>query len=249
MGGALLGQWVRSTQYAFTVVDPGLESVPPNARLVRDADALGEAQFDTIIVAVKPQLIDAVLPAYAGRLSESGLIVSIAAGYSADRFRDIFAHAPVIRLMPNLAAAVGKGVNGLFATPDVSAEDRADIVALMSLTGISIWVGGEDELDRVTVIASSGVGFFFEIARSFVAASERLGFNRNEARDLVLGAFAGAAELARQSDLDLETLRNNVTSKQGVTLAGLDQLRRDGMLDGLSDRTLQAAYARAIELR
>ena len=249
MGGALLERWVLSECYEFSVVDPVAESVPEGAHLFRTAEALRGQKFDLIIIALKPQMIDQFVPEYAEYLVPSGLLVSIAAGYAVERLRAHFASVPTIRLMPNLPASIGRGVNGLFATPDVSAKDRKDITDLMDLTGLSIWVESEDVLDRVTVLASCGVGFFFEIARSFVAAAGALEFDPGQARELVLTAFSGAADLAIRSDLDLATLRNNVTSKNGVTQAGLEQLRQDGILDSLTLQTFQAAYARAVELR
>ena len=89
----------------------------------------------------------------------------------------------------------------------------------------------------------------FEIARSYVAAAEAMGFEPAMAHSLVLDTMAGAIEMARQSDETLETLRNNVTSKNGTTAAGLAALRQDGQLDTLLENTTRAAYARAVELR
>ena len=98
-------------------------------------------------------------------------------------------------------------------------------------------------------MSGSGPGYVFEIMRSYVEASKGLGFDEETARALVFDTITGTVETARQSDVSLEELRNSVTSKNGTTQAGLDELRRDGQLDTLLDKTVQAAYRRAAELR
>lgn len=249
MGGALLAQWVKREGASITVVDPAASEVPAPAALHSDIGSLTTSSFDLIIVAVKPQMIDEVMPAYTSLLAPNGLIASIAAGYMADRLADLFGTRQIVRIMPNLPAQIGRGVSGLFALPGTSAEHRGEIEALMRLAGGVVWVETEDALDRVTAIAGSGPGYVFEIARCFVEAAKQLGFTEEQARDLVLDTMAGTVEMARSSEETLETLRNNVTSKNGVTQAGLEQFHQDKRLAKLFEDVTQAAYERAVELR
>lgn len=249
MGGALLAQWVKRDGAAITVVDPAARDVPAPAKLVGDVSALAPASFDLIIVAVKPQMIEEVMPAYKPLLVKNGFIASIAAGYMADRLADLFGTAQIVRIMPNLPAEIGRGVSGLFALAEVSAKHRDDIEALMRLAGGTVWVDTEDALDRVTAIAGSGPGYVFEMARCFVEAAKQLGFTDEQARDLVLDTMAGTVEMAKSSNETLETLRNNVTSRNGVTQAGLEQFHKDDRLAKLFEAVTQAAYKRAVELR
>lgn len=249
MGGALLAQWVKDDSASISVVDPAVSDVPNGARLYKDIDALETKSFDLIIVAVKPQMIDDLMPAYKSFLAPDGFVASIAAGYMAERLADLFGTDRIVRVMPNLPAEIGQGVSGLFALPDVSPEHREEIDALMRLAGGVVWVDTEDALDRVTAIAGSGPGYVFEIARCFVEAAKRLGFTDEQARDLVLDTMAGTVEMARSSSETLETLRNNVTSKNGVTQAGLEQFHTDQRLAKLFEAVTQAAYERAVELR
>ena len=117
-------------------------------------------------------------------------------------------------------------------------------------TGTAITVDAEDKLDRVTAVAGSGPGYVFEIARTYVAAAQELGFSAQEARAMVLGTMAGTVAMAQADEAgDLEALRNSVTSKGGTTAAGLDALNGDDTLTRLMRSTLQAAYDRAVELR
>ena len=249
MGGALLKAWAENTGHMFTVADPANPDLPDNVSLVSSVAELGEQSFDYLIVALKPQLIDEVLPAYLPRLATDGVISSIAAGYSAGK---LAAHAPgrsVIRIMPNLPAIIGRGVSGLYAHGDVGKTASQEIEQLALCSGEIVWVDSEDMLDRLTAVAGSGPGYVFEMLRAYVEAAQELGFSEEDARNLVLGTVRGTLEMAHASDQPLENLRNNVTSKGGTTAAGLDALNGTGKFSALINETLLAAYQRAVELR
>lgn len=249
MGGALLAQWTRSPDWTFSVVDPFTQEVPDGANLFKGRESLPDLKFDLLIVAVKPQMIDAIIPAYRDCLLPSGLVASIAAGCSVARLKAVSGASAVIRIMPNLPALIGQSVSGLYASPDCSADQKAAVEALMQWAGTTVWVEDEDALDRVTAVAGSGPGYVFEIARTYIAAAEELGFSHSQARELVLGTMAGAVEMARQSQESVESLRNSVTSKNGTTEAGLEALNADDTLTALMQRTIRAAYDRAVKLR
>lgn len=249
MGSALLSQWVSGPE-SITVVDPVASDLPESVRLLRDGAQIASEPFDCIIAAVKPQLIDEVMPAYRENLAPGGYLLSIAAGYSAVRLSQLMGDAPVVRTMPNLPAAIGRGVSGICPGPHSSADHLVHAEAFMRRAGATITVDSEEKLDRVTAVAGSGPGYVFEIARAYAEAAMAQGFDEEEAREMVLGTMGGAVAMASEpSAPDLEELRNSVTSKGGTTAAGLDALNED---NGLSDRlhaTLQAAYDRAVELR
>lgn len=249
MGGALLRRWLDQPGYRFTVVSPSGRTMPSGVTSVRSADALAAAKFDVIVLAVKPQMIPAVLPAYPRLVSETGCFVSIAAGYSIDSLEGLVGNRPMVRIMPNMPVQVGKGVSAVFANPQTSPEHRRTVETLMKTTGKLIWVETEDQIDRLTAIVGSGPGYVYEIARCWTKAAHGLGFPEDEARAMVLQTLAGAIELAVGSEVSLDELRNGVTSKNGTTAAGLSALNRDASLDNLLQQTVEAAYARAIELR
>lgn len=248
MGGALLSRWATLDAFQFTVVDPVVAEVPTGVRLVSEASALSGSKFDAIVVALKPQMIDDVMPVYSDHLATDGIIFSIAAGYAIERLSKLM-NAPVIRIMPNLPAAIGKGVSGLYRGLNIDAHHVASLEELMSTAGDFVWVDSEDKLDREMAIAGSGPGFIFEICRAYVASAVELGFSEDEARTLVLGTIAGTVEMAQTSDESLAELRNAVTSKGGTTAEGLKALNGDGQLDELMKDMVKAAYERAIELR
>ena len=248
MGGALLGNWVKSGD-VFTITDPALEAAPPETELARDTGELAGRTFDVIIIGLKPQLIDKVIPAYASMLKGDGYVLSMAAGCSIERIKGVTNNAPVVRVMPNLPAAVGQGVSAICASDDASDAHLAHTQKIMALTGTAITVDDEDKIDRFTGVAGSGPGYIFEFARTFVEAAMDLGFDKESARSMVLGTMAGATEMARASDEDLASLRNSVTSKGGTTAAGLDAFNGDGTISKRLNATTQAAYERALELK
>lgn len=249
MGGALLARWLDDDQFTFTAVSPSGRQMPAGVEVVTDADALGGKTFDIIVIGVKPQMIADVMPTYVERLANGGMFLSMAAGFSAASLENIIGHAAMIRVMPNMPVRVGKGVSALYANGNADKGHRRQIEALMATTGELIWVDTEDQMDRFTAIAGSGPGYVFEIARCYVKAAESLGFSTEESRAMVLQTIAGAIEMAFQSEDSLETLRNSVTSKNGATAAGLAALNGDQMLDSRLQSTVDAAYARTVELR
>lgn len=249
MGGALLRQWIRLDSAEFTVIDRNLPELPSGALGYAAADEIKGRLFDCLIVAIKPQDIDAVMPNYADFIKEGGFGLSMAAGYSSARLQKTLKTQSIIRIMPNLPSLIGKGVSGLYATPDCNAAQKTLSTDLMNMAGTSIWVETEEGIDRITAIAGSGPGYVFEFARTYVEAAESLGFSREQARVLVLQTIAGTVAMAIDSEDDLQTLRNNVTSKNGTTQAGLNALNSDKGLSKKLKQTVDAAYNRAIELR
>ncbi|MEW4447785.1 pyrroline-5-carboxylate reductase dimerization domain-containing protein [Qipengyuania sp. JC766] len=248
MGGALLNQWKTGPE-KFAIVDPMLESAPEGVSLHRDADEL-DGTFDVIIVAIKPQMIDDVMPRYAELLNDGGYALSIAAGASVARISKALGDAPVVRVMPNLPASIGKGTSGVVAGPGVSQAMQDHAVEMMERAGTVLVVDEEESLDKITAVAGSGPGYVFEIARAYCAAAEGLGFSHDEARTLVLSTMEGTiAQALDGADKSLEDWRNSVTSKGGTTAAGLDALNGSGDLDRLMKATLEAAFHRAEELR
>lgn len=232
------------------MVDPAGAAVPEGVTLTTDPAQIDARRFDCIVAAVKPQLIDDVMPPYADRLAPGGYVLSIAAGYSAQRLSRLMGDAAVVRVMPNLPAALGQGVSGVCPGPHATSGHTAHAETFMRRAGLVVTVDSEDKLDQVTAVAGSGPGYVFEIARAYAEAAMELGFGEEDARAMVLGTMAGAIAMASEPGAaSLEELRNSVTSKAGTTAAGLEALNGDGGLSARLRDTLQAAYGRAVELR
>lgn len=249
MGGALLARWAQLDALSFTVVDPARPDVPDGVSVETSVDALEAGSFDALIVAVKPQLIDAAIPPAAGLLTSGGCAVSIAAGTSAATVSKAAKGAPTIRLMPNMPARIAQGVTGLYADDGCNADHRSLADALGDAVGTALWLESEDQIDRITAAAGSGPGYVFEFARTYEGAAQSLGFDRDQARALTLQTIAGCMALAEETGQSFEELRDSIMSKGGTTAAGVSALNADGGLDDRLNAALSAAYTRACELR
>ncbi|MFW5633483.1 MAG: pyrroline-5-carboxylate reductase [Erythrobacter sp.] len=248
MGGALLENWMRGDE-AFAIVDPQLDRAPQGVSLHSRREEVADRRFDVIVAAIKPQMIDQVMPDYSSMFTDDGYLLSIAAGCSIARLQQVSGGRPVIRVMPNLPAAIGAGVSALCASADASEAQIGHARAMMERTGTVITVEDEDAIDRFTAVAGSGPGYVFELARAYTEAAIALGFDEAQARAMVIGTLQGTIAMAAQSGEELETLRDSVTSKGGTTAAGLTALNGKGELSALLSATLEAAYDRAVELR
>nr|WP_279639076.1 pyrroline-5-carboxylate reductase [Sphingomicrobium sediminis] len=249
MGSALLEYWKKGDE-DFTIVDPAMEEAPDGVRLFADRDAIADETFDVVILAIKPQLIHCVMPDYAANLAEDGYVLSIAAGASIRTISNATGTERIIRVMPNLPAAIGKGASGLTSADAITVRHKAHALDLMSRTGGVVTVADEDALDRVTAVAGSGPGYVFEFARAYVDAASQLGIRTEDARKLVLQTMAGTIALALdRGDQSLAELRDDVTSKGGTTAAGLKALNGSGAVSRAVEDCLAAAYGRAVQLR
>lgn len=247
MGGAMLAGWLAAgfDPTRFTVVDPVLDEVPAGVILLREAP---QRQFDAILLGVKPQALDAVAPALARVAGPQSLVLSILAGVElaslAARLPEVGA---VVRIMPNLAAAIGKSSMGLFAAGLEDAR-RTQIEALLRPLGTPEWLAAEDQLDAVTALAGSGPAFVYRFIDALSVGAQELGLEHAQALRLALATVEGAAQLAQAAGEAPAELARRVTSPGGTTQAGLAVLDADEALARLVEATLRAARDRGREL-
>jgi pyrroline-5-carboxylate reductase len=140
-------------------------------------------------------------------------------------------------------------VTGYYANKKSSSDDAALAKLLTESIGVSLQVSQEEDLDKVTAVAGSGTGYAFEIIRCWVEAAQSIGLSASVSKELVLATIGGAVDLASAKPDSIETLRDSVTSPNGTTAAGLEQLRKNDAMERLMKATVEAALARAIDLR
>jgi pyrroline-5-carboxylate reductase len=207
------------------------------------------AQADAIILAVKPQVMEAVTSPLKNTISSNKpLIISIAAGITiANLLSWMGEDLPVIRSMPNTPALVQTGATGLFANLAVSTEQKAIADTIFCAIGIASWFNEESDLDAVVAISGSGPAYFFMLMEAMEEAGVRLGLSAESARELTLQTALGAAKLAQASDVPPAELRRRVTSPGGTTEQAI-QCFEEGGLPELVDKAVQAASIRSKEL-
>lgn len=248
MGFAMLRGWLDAgiASSRFFVVDPQAPALPPGVTLRDAAPAEGFGRAIAIL-AIKPQGLDQAAPALAPLAGSETAIVSILAGVEIASLRARFADAAaIVRIMPNLPAALRKGALGI-------ASDRPDdplarqIAILASLLGAAEWIE-ESLFDLVTALSGSGPGFVYRFVEALAEAGATLGLEADQARRLAVATVAGAGALAAESNEDPGTLADRVASPGGTTRAGFDVLDRDDALKRLVRETLEAAMRRSAEL-
>ncbi len=202
-----------------------------------------------ILLAIKPQQMDAALADIAPYVNDTTLIVSIAAGTSlAHLSRSLDGKGQIVRAMPNTPAAIGAGISALYAAATVANTDRAVAEALLEAAGKVVWLETEDQMAAVTALSGSGPGYIFYLVECLTRAGEALGLSAALAQALALETLLGSARLAIELGEDPADLRRQVTSPNGTTQAGLDILMSENGLGKLIHHTLDAAAKRAREL-
>lgn len=252
MASAIIGGLVRQglPPARVRVVEPFAET---RAKLLADhgvhaLEQAGPALADAglVVWAVKPQVFaEATAPVRAH--TAGALHLSVAAGIRSDSIARWLGTERIVRAMPNTPALVGLGMTGLYAREAVSAADRAQVEQVIATTGAAQWVAQEAQLDAVTALSGSGPAYVFYFLEAMVQAGVAMGLPADQARQLAVGTFAGAAELARRSDEPLDLLRQRVTSKGGTTYAAITSMEQDQVAQAFV-RAMQAAEQRAREL-
>lgn len=257
MGTALATGWFEAglAPNALIVVDPEparrTEWAARGAVAVADVAGLPapdrpEAVPQALILAVKPQQMDAVLDALAGRVPPATVAISIAAGIPITRFAGALgATRPIVRVMPNTPAAVGRGVSALVANAAADSASRTLAAALMAAVGETVWLEDERQMHAVTALSGGGPAYVFWLIETMAAAGVAEGLPAPVALELARATVAGAGELARRSSEPPDRLRRDVTSPGGTTAEALAVLMADDGLGPLMRRALAAAAERS----
>lgn len=254
MGGALLAGWrERRIAPRFIVVEPAdISAALPSPEVThhRSPNAVpADLAPAAIVLAVKPQSLDEVLPPYRGFAQRGIPFLSIAAGKTLGYFaRQLGTDAAVVRSMPNTPAAIGRGIAVACANPQVSDAARGLCDRLLAAVGEVAWVEDEGLLDAVTALSGSGPAYVFLLIECLAKAGVEAGLPEKLAQRLALATVAGAGELARVAPEPPATLRENVTSPGGTTRAALDVLMAPDGLERLLVKAVAAATRRSREL-
>ena len=258
VGGGRMGEALLAGMLEAGTVTPGQVTVSDavQARVDELARALGitgttanrEALgADVVILAVKPQVLPAVLETDGDAVRDEALVVSIAAGTSTATIDHLLPGAPaIVRVMPNTPALVGQGASGVAPGPRATSDHLDVVEELLAPTGIVRRVG-EASLDAVTGVSGSGPAYVFLLAEALAEAGVLQGLSRADAVALANQTIAGAGALLTADRGSATELREAVTSPGGTTAAALQVLERSG-LRGAVDRRCHGVEDRAREL-
>jgi pyrroline-5-carboxylate reductase len=252
MGGAMLRRWISSgviDPTNVTVIDRARPPVPEGVRVFsNDADAyqVEDQGADIVVLAVKPQQLPELKLGYLGSMAPS-LLISILAGVDQESLAGIGSADAVVRAMPNLPVAIGKGVVAL-QTGSADAGVRRAAEALMQPLGLVEWIADESLFDAVTALSGCGPGFVYRFIDALADAGAALGIPADQAQRLAIATVEGSGMLAAQADASPATLADRVASPGGSTREGLNVLDRDYALKALLRQTLAASERRNAEM-
>ena len=202
------------------------------------------SKADVLVLAVKPQGMDKVLPELGGQVDGARLVVSIVAGVSMSAIANGLGNGNVVRSMPNTPGQIGQGITVWTAASQVKTEQRQQAESLLGALGEQIYAADERFLDMATALSGSGPAYVFMFMEALVDAGVHMGFSRRDAEALVTQTLLGSVLYARQSGLHPAQLRNQVTSPGGTTAAALHEMEKGGLRTVLSEG-VWAAYRRS----
>ncbi len=258
MGGALLKGWFAHglNPVDVMVVEPaGRDSVAAAADhhalcvLTDAAEIPSDFTPDVIVFAVKPQVADDVIPAYAKFATSGAVYLSVVAGLQVSKLEQLLGgQAAVVRAMPNTPAAVGQGMSVLFASPGAGPSHKRVSKVLMGAVGETAWIADEAQMDAVTAVSGSGPAYVFLLAEAMMEAGIDAGLPPVLADQLARATIAGSGALMTADPTPAATLRENVTSPGGTTAAALDILMGPEGVKKLVGQAIQAAAERSRNL-
>ena len=253
MGGAMLAGWLAGglDPARTVVIDPAA-----SAELIDLCAARGialnparPASADALVLAMKPQGLDAAAAALAAMVGPDTLVLSILAGKTiADLKARLPAARAVVRAMPNLPASIGRGATGAVASPEASPAQRAQADALLRGVGLVEWLDDEVLMDALTAVSGSGPAYVFLLAEALAEAGAAAGLPPEMAARLARATVAGAGALLDGDPRSAPQLRRDVTSPGGTTEAALAILMRGDGIPALLREAVDAAARRAGEL-
>lgn len=257
MGRAMLSGWLtagRLAQEDVAVVEPGHDNAEKARKLgvkvVAEPASLEHGMRpELIVLAMKPQSVGEVVPAYRTFAESGSAFVSVAAGTSIAAFEAILgSDTPILRCMPNTPASIGKGMMVLVANANVDGPTEKFVADLLSASGEVARIADEGLMDAVTAVSGSGPAYLFHFVECLTKAGEKAGLPGDVAALLARQTAFGAASLIIETEEDPAELRRQVTSPNGTTQAALDVLMGEHRLLELMEKAVEAARNRSEEL-
>lgn len=191
-------------------------------------NATAAAGRDLVLLAVKPQQVDAALPALASVLGDA-TAVSIMAGVTLASMQKLLGTDRIVRSMPNTPAQIGEGMTVWTATSGVSDAAREQARSVFAALGAESYVAEEKYLDMATGVSGSGPAYVFLFIEALIDAGVHIGLARDVATRMALQTVAGSAKYAVETGKHPAELRNQVTSPGGTTAEALRALEAGGL--------------------
>lgn len=247
MGGAMLQGWLSGGVPAerFIIADPRMASAPQGVTVVPQVP---ERTYDAVLLGVKPQALDEIAGQVSPAIGPETVVLSILAGVELDTLASrLPENGGIVRIMPNLAAAIGKSPLALVGHR-LDQAGRDAVTALLQPLGMPEWLDDESLFDAVTALAGCAPAFVYRFIDALAAGAAALGLDEEQAERLALATVEGAALLAAGSSDSPGDLARRVASPGGATQAGLDVLDDGAALANVVAAAMKAAERRSAEM-
>lgn len=249
IGGGNMGQAIaiavaKQKDFKVMVSNPHLGKIAKLKKLgiaVTTDNCAVTQKSDITILAVKPNMIETVLQEIRIKLNAKKILLSAAAGLLISQLGKWSKHAKIVRTMPNTPAQIACGFTAWIAK-NLTAKEKMIVKKILQTTGAELELKKESDIDKIGAITGCGPAYVFYFMEAMQAAATNFGFSAKAAKDICLQTFAGAVKLAQNSKEDFAQLRDNVTSKGGVTEAAIKVME-----DNSVKKTFQKAIVRAKE--
>lgn len=204
---------------------------------------------DAVVLAVKPQVLKAVLEPLAGKVQQhQPLIISIVAAIPSTSIDNWLGGGnSIVRTMPNTPALVKTGATGLFANERATQPQKAFTEQIFAAIGQAVWVSDERLLHSVTAAAGSAPAYFFRFAEAMTKAALEQGLTEQQARELIGQTMLGAAKMIMETDESVTQMCKNVCSPNGTTERAVASFESNN-IDSIVGQAMTACYQRSIEL-
>ena len=253
MGAALLKSWQKLKSIEISVVDPITYKIlkpkykNKNLKFYKNImDLTNHSKFDIVLLAVKPQISVNVLKDFKNlKFKKSCTVVSIMAGKKINLLKKYFKNSnQFVRAMPNMPALTNNGFTCLLGNKYLSKKNKNLISKLFLNVGKVLWLNNEVLIDKATAVSGSGPGYIFNLVAAMENATVSLGFNNNQAREMVIQTFLGSLMLMSKTNKKSKDLIKAIALKGGTTEAGLDKMNQYN-IQKIFKKTLLTSYKRA----
>ena len=260
MGGSLLEGIVKSNNFdgIVDVIEPAIQDFlkedfkKSKVNFYSDISEKKDTKlYDLVIVATKPNIYKEIFNSLKNNsiINDQTLIVSILAGIRINKIEKILGPSSIIRAMPNIASSVLEGMTALIGNKKITQKDILNVDLIFELIGEKIWLENESQMDSFTAISGSGPAYFFFFTECLKNIAIEEGFTEDVSSKISQQIIIGSGKLVKDSDISPKELRENVTSPNGTTEAGLKILidTETGLLNKLR-QTITEAKKRSIEI-
>ena len=253
MGSSLLEGIVKSDNFdgMVDVIEPDIQDFLKEDFKKRKVNFYSDIKekkdtldYDLIIVATKPNIYEEIFEGLKNNLiiNNQTLIISILAGIKISKIEEILGSVPIIRAMPNIAASVLEGMTALIGNKEITNKDIINVDLIFELVGEKVWLENETQMDSFTAISGSGPAYFFFFTECLKNIAIEEGFTEDVSNKISQQIIIGSGKLVKDSGIDPKELRENVTSPNGTTEAGLKTLldNETGLLNKLRQAIIEA---------